>query len=166
MKNRWEKEREGTILERFGPIFPTKSYIVRHLDLWFILSYVSSVVWGLVSYEWYTINCLNIISWKKPTPSTTDSSWHPHQKSIIMGCGHSAVVECVLSVPKVLIQPPAPKRKENNDHGCADSLMGPHLYLVVHLYASSVLFLSILPSSKFWKSEAWVLRLCSLSIFF
>lgn len=43
----------------------------------------------------FIYNCLNIIPWGKKSTSTTVLSWHPHQKSVIMDCGWSPVVEGV-----------------------------------------------------------------------
>lgn len=165
MKNRWGREVESTIPEWLVPIFPTKSYIIRHLPL--ILFELFLLCGMRIDLLWFISNCLNIICGKEknPTSSTT-----------VLSC---TLIKNQLSWPLVIVQwlcgeyPHSPgfrlqhpKGRKTMTHECADSFLGPRFYLAIQLYASSVLFLLILLCSKFWKSEAGVFKLCSLSRFF
>lgn len=103
--------------ERSVYIFPSKSYIVRHLHLWFILSLFS--LWYAIGLLWFIYNCLNIIPWKTSTP-TTVLSWHPHQKSVTMGCGRSLVAECVDYPQSPAFSLQRPKGRQTMTRGRAD----------------------------------------------
>lgn len=140
--------------------------ILLDIYLWFILSYffLCGIRTGLLCFVY---NCFNIICQKKKTYSyhcfvlTPSSKINYHD--LWSQCSGWVCVEYPQR-PGFCLQ--HPKRRKTITHGCADSFLGPCFYLAVQLYVSSVLFLLIRLYSKFWKSEAGVLKLRSLSRFF